>query len=108
MSRHLSADACLSALSSQRHLAWTVDLSDDEDDDESDDLSGGDNGDLAPSASGGGYEETESTASAAGGGKGAIAGAFEKAISDILVTGWEKKEPVEALLMEVSEVLRSI
>ena len=106
MSRHLSADASLSALSSQRHLAWTVDLSDDEDDDESD-LSGDDNGDLAPSASGGGYEETESTASAAGGGKGAIAGAFEKAISDILVTGWEKKEPVEALLMEVSEVLKS-
>ena len=106
MSRHLSADACLSALSSQRHLAWTVDLSDDEDDDESD-LSGDDNGDLAPSASGGGYEETESTAAGAGGGKGAIAGAFEKAISDILVTGWEKKEPVEALLMEVSEVLKS-
>ena len=106
MSRHLSADACLSALSSQRHLAWTVDLSDDEDDDESD-LSGDDNGDLAPPASGGGDEETESTAAGAGG-KGSIAGAFEKAISDILVTGWEKKEPVEALLMEVSEVLRSI
>ena len=107
----LSAGASLSALSSQRHLAWTIDLSDDEDDDESE----SEDGMGTPTAAAGvdstlkgmsGIESTTKATVAAGDG-GAMnvvkAGAFEKAITDILVTGWDKKEPVEALLMEVIE-----
>ena len=37
-------------------------------------------------------------------GAGAVGG-FEQAVADIVVTGWAKKDPVEALLMEVSWLL---
>jgi hypothetical protein len=107
----------LSALSSQRHLAWAVELSDDEDDE-----SEGSEDGATPAAEASGLSAplttderaaaaavavaaaaaaaAAATAAAVGGG-GAASGVFEKAVADILVTGWAKKDPVEALLMEV-------
>jgi hypothetical protein len=92
-------------LASWRHCDWTVELSDDEEEEEDDEEDEDDE-----EGGGGGGEETKvdndkgpsSSSSSSSSANLSTEALFEKAVADILVTGWEKKDSMENLRMEVS------